>query len=74
MPATLVHRSETSVTVQVQVPLSRSLLDTAAAIQQALNAAGLLATTEALRPFDTDGSPVQVGSARSTSKGQEPKG
>jgi hypothetical protein len=74
MSATLLERREDSVTLQVRIPLSRSLLDTERAIQQALNAAGLLATTEALRQFDTDGSPLRIGQARYTSKGQEPKG
>src|ERR1043165_4565107 len=74
MSATLLERHEDAVTIQIRIPLSRSLLDTEQAIQQALNEAGLLATTEALRQFDTDGSPVQIGPARYTSKGQEPKG
>ena len=50
------------------------MLDTEHAVQQTLNEAGLIATTEALRYFDTDGSPVVLGSTRYTSKGQEPKG
>ncbi len=54
--------------------MTRSLLDTEAAIQQALNDAGLLATTEALHQFDTDGSPLLVGATRYTTKGQQPKG
>jgi hypothetical protein len=74
MSATLIERHEDAVTIQVRIPLSRSLLDTEQAIQQALNDAGLLATTEALRQFDTDGSPLRIGQTRYTSKGQEPKG
>jgi hypothetical protein len=70
----LIERREDSVTLQVRIPLSRSLVDTEQAIQQALNEAGLLATTEALKQFDTDGSPLRIGQARYTSKGQEPKG
>jgi hypothetical protein len=74
MSATLLERHEDAVTIQLRIPLSRSLLATEQAILQALNAAGLLATTEALRQFDTDGSPLQLGATRYTSKGQEPKG
>jgi hypothetical protein len=74
MPATLVERGDSFVTIEVRIPLSRSLLDTEHAVQQALNDAGLLATTEALRQFDTDGSPLRMGQTRYTSKGQEPKG
>ncbi len=73
MAALLVERQENSVTIQIQIPLSRSMLDTETTIQEALNAAGVLATTEALKQFDTDGSPLEFGSARWTSKGQEPK-
>src|SRR3954467_8117313 len=73
MSATIIERQETSVTVQVTVPLSRSMLDTEEAIQQGLNQAGVLATAEALKQFDTDGSPLLFGSSRFTTKGQEPK-
>src|SRR3954452_9342477 len=73
MSATIITRQENSVTIQVEVPLSRSMLDTEEAIQQALNEAGALATAEALKQFDTDGSPIQFGATRWTSKGQEPK-
>jgi hypothetical protein len=73
MSATLIERQDHSVTVQIRIPLTRSLLDTEQAIQQALNQAGLLATAEALRQFDTDGAPIQIGPTRYTSKGQEPK-
>src|SRR6476469_11038443 len=73
MSATLIARQETSLTIEVTIPLSRSMLDTEGAIHQALNQAGVLATAEALKQFDTDGSPLLFGSARFTSKGQEPK-
>src|SRR4051812_25892847 len=73
MPATLVERQENAVTIAIRIPLSRSMLDTEEAIQQALNQAGVLATTEALQQFDTDGTPLVLGPTRWTSKGQEPK-
>ena len=73
MSATIIDRQENSVTIQVRIPLTRSLLDTEEGIQQALNEAGVLATAEALRQFDTDGSPLLLGATRWTSKGQEPK-
>jgi hypothetical protein len=73
MSATIIERQENSVTIQVTIPLSRSMLDTEEAIQQALNQAGVLATAEALGQFDTDGSPLLFGPSRFTSKGQEPK-
>jgi hypothetical protein len=73
MSATLVASRDSSITLQITIPLTRSLLDTEHGIQQALNEAGLLATTEALQRFDTDGAAVQIGATRYTSKGQEPK-
>jgi len=73
MSATLIERQEHAVVIHIRVPLTRSLLDTEHAILQALNDAGRLATTEALHQFDTDGSPLQVGNQRYTSKGPEPK-
>ena len=73
MSATIIERQEASVTIQITIPLSRSMLDTEAAIQQSLNEAGVLASGEALKQFDTDGSPLVLGSTRLTSKGQEPK-
>ena len=73
MAATIIERQENTVTIQVSIPLSRSMLDTEEAIQQALNQAGVLATAEALKQFDTDGSPLVIGPTRWTSKGQEPK-
>src|SRR5690242_10603445 len=73
MSATIVERQEASVTIQVSIPLTRSMLDTEQAIQEALNDAGVLASGEALKQFDTDGSPLELGSTRWTSKGREPK-
>ena len=46
------------------------MLDFEETLQQQLNAAGVLATQEGLRQFDTDGSPITVGSIQLTSKGQ----
>jgi hypothetical protein len=73
MSAVLIERQESLVRIQISIRLTRSMLDTEEAIQQALNQAGVLATTEALQQFDTDGSALQMGDTRWTSKGQEPK-
>lgn len=73
MSATIIDRQSHSVTLQITIPLSRSMLDTEEAIQVALNRAGVLATAEALAQFDTDGAPLLIGSTRWTSKGQQPK-
>lgn len=57
-------------TIEVKVPLLRSMLSGEEVIQQGLNAAGMLASRELLKRFDTDGTPIQIGSVRLTSKGR----
>ena len=49
------------------------MLEVEEAIQDALNEVGMLAEKENLARFDTDGSPIQVGLVRLTSKGQSPE-
>jgi hypothetical protein len=73
MSAQVINRNEDGFTVQITVPYNRSMLDFEETLQQQLNAAGVLATHEGLRQFDTDGSPITVGSMKLTSKGQLPK-
>src|SRR5277367_3893544 len=73
MGAAIIERQEGSISIRIEVTLSRSMLDTEEVIQQALNEAGVLATTAALEQFDTDGSPLEMGATRWTSKGEEPK-
>jgi hypothetical protein len=73
MSAAIVARSETSFTVQAEIPYGSSMLDFEQAIQDRLNQAGVVATEEALRQFDTDGAPITIGSVKFTSKGPLPK-
>lgn len=73
MPARLVEVKGTQVKIELTVELSRSLLATEEAIQVALNEAGCIASREALGYFDTDGSPLQIGSELWRTKGQQPK-
>src|SRR3954454_1544210 len=70
MPAAIVARSETAFTIQLEIPYASSMLDFEEVIQQHLNEAGVLATTEALQQFDADGSPIQIGDTKLTSKGK----
>ena len=70
MAAQVTRQSKDSITIAVTVPLGGSMLEAEEAIQDGLNEVGLLATEEKLKQFDTDGSPIQVGSVRLTSKGQ----
>ena len=70
MAAQVIRQSRDSITIEVTLPLSGSMLQAEEAIQDGLNEVGLLATEEQLKQFDTDGSPIQLGSVRMTSKGQ----
>src|SRR5262245_29932938 len=73
MSAQIVDRTETGFTLQVTLSYNPSMLDFEETLQQQLNEAGVLATQEGLCQFDTDGSPITLGSLRLTSKGQLPK-
>jgi len=70
MTARVTRQIKDSITIEVTLPLIGSMLQAEEAIQDALNEVGLLATEEKLKLFDTDGSPIQLGSVRMTSKGQ----
>src|SRR3954466_5298628 len=69
MSASIVARSETSFTIQVEVPYNDSMLDFEETLQDRLNEAGVVATAEGLQQFDTDGSPITIGSGKFTSQG-----
>jgi hypothetical protein len=73
MNATIVARTPDSFTLQVEVPYNDSMLDFEEALQDRLNEAGVVATAEGLKQFDTDGSPIIVGPVKLTSKGQVEK-
>ena len=70
MPAAIVARSESTFTIQVEIPYGSSMLDAEEIIQQRLNQAGVVATGEVLQRFDADGSPITVGDTKLTSKGR----
>jgi hypothetical protein len=61
------------VTVELSVELSGSMLESEDRIQSAVNEAGVALSREALKRFDTDGSPVMTGAFKWTSKGQVDK-
>jgi hypothetical protein len=73
MSAKLISIEGKTVTVELQVELSRSMLESEERIQRVLNEAGCLVTEVALKRFDTDGSPIVVGQVKLTSKGPVPK-
>jgi len=57
------------VTIEVKVDITGPMLDVEEKIQGALNEAGTVMTQEALKRFDTDGSPIMTGAIKWTSKG-----
>ncbi len=73
MPAEIIDRTETGFTLQITVRYNSSMLGFEEALQNELNEAGVLATQEALKQFDADGTPIVVGAVTLTSKGQLPK-
>ena len=74
MTVSIIERNAEHVTIQIQIPLSSaSLLESEETIQTVLNEAGTLASGEALKQFDTDGSAIEVVGAKWTSKGKLPK-
>jgi hypothetical protein len=73
MNATIVSRTSTSFTIQIEVPYNDSMLDFEETLQHRLNDAGVVATAEGLKQFDTDGSPITVGPVKFTTKGRVEK-
>src|SRR5512144_380962 len=69
MNATITTRTRTAFILQVEVPYNDSMLDFEEVLQHRLNEAGVLATAEGLRQFDTDGAPITIGPVKFTSKG-----
>lgn len=70
MSVTIVESNAQFVTLQLVVPLQRTFLETEETIQSVLNSAGTLASGEALKQFDTDGSAISCGGMGWTSKGR----
>jgi hypothetical protein len=61
------------ITLEVKVDVSGSMLTAEEAILSGLNEAGCVATGEALKRFDTDGSQIVTGGVKWFSKGRLPK-
>ena len=55
------------------ISITSSMLKNETVIQDKVNQVGCAATREALSYFDTDGSPIQIGDVKFTSKGRVPK-
>jgi hypothetical protein len=64
MSASIIDSNTEFVTLQLMIPWQRKFLETEETIQSALNEAGTLASGEALKQLDTDGSPIESGGMR----------
>ena len=65
----IIKQSSESITLQVTIPFTRSMLNSESVIQDSLNELGCVATRELLKTFDTEGQNIQFGSVRMTTKG-----
>ena len=70
MNAKIINRNDEGLTVEIKIPFGKTMLESEDMILANLNEAGSLVTGEALKQFDTDGSPIEVGGQKWTSKGR----
>jgi len=68
MTATVTKRNGNLLTIELTIELGGSMLDMENQIQDDLNQAGRLATAEALKDFDTDGSPIIISQTKLTAR------
>lgn len=74
MIAELIHQEGDTITLQIQINLSGSLMEAEERILEGVNEAGKLATQQAIERFDTDGSPIRMGDVKWTRRTASPKG
>jgi len=65
----IVTQSSESITLQVTIPFTRSMLNSESTIQNSINEVGCVATRELLKTFDTEGQSIQFGPVKMTTKG-----
>jgi len=72
MSVKVISKTGTELTIELKLNISGcgSMLKAEEAIQDSLNQIGCITTEEVLKRFDTDGSPIKIGSTKLTSKGQ----
>ena len=69
MAVSIVNQSSESITLQVTIPFTRSMLNSESIIQDSINEVGCVATRELLKTFDTEGQSIQFGPVKMTTKG-----
>jgi hypothetical protein len=73
METKIISKDSNSIKIEIDIPISKSMLKTEDDIQKALNIAGVVATSHALSCHDTNGDPIVKNNTRYTSKGKVPK-
>lgn len=73
MTVKITSSKKNELVLEVTIPLEIAMLDGEQSIEHALNEAGVVASGELLQRFDTDGSAIQIGTTKLTSKGQVEK-
>jgi hypothetical protein len=68
MTAEIIKSDGDELTIQVKVKISGSLFEAEHVILDACNEVGKLATSQAIKKFDTDGSPIQIAGVKLTAK------
>ena len=73
MSAKLISVEGKRVRIELTIELSESMLDSEVKIQEELNEVGCIATKEALKQQDTDGSVLVIGDKKWRTKGVQAK-
>ena len=68
MTAEIIKSDGDELTIQVKVKIAGSLFEAEHTILDACNEVGKLATSQAIKKFDTDGSPIQIAGVKLTAK------
>jgi hypothetical protein len=71
--AEMIARNGNELSIQVTIKLAGSLLEMENTLLDGCNEIGCLATTEALKIFDTDGSPIKWGDTKMTVRDKDNK-
>ncbi|MBF0299782.1 MAG: ISKra4 family transposase [Oligoflexia bacterium] len=69
MESKIISSNKNAITISITVQYGNSMLENEEKIQAALNKGGVILSEEALKRFDTDGSPIKIGDIKFTSKG-----
>ena len=73
MAISITEETDESITLEIKISFSRSMLEGEQVIQDTLNEAGVITTGALLKHFDTEGEPMMAGSVKLTSMGLLPK-